>query len=161
MIFISISKIKTIRVKMAGRAAELVYYGPEGGLSIGVGAVSNSAQTCKGDLPTATSCALLIVRYCGMDSEIGQISLDRLTHPNSTSPLGLTLDCKVDLVPPAQYWVGKSPLDAVDRSCFRRNLCDLVTSSFRGAVEIPRVGFASACAGARGRCPALATPRTM
>ena len=79
--------LQQIRVSMAGRAAELVYYGQEGGLSMGVGAASQARAEVKGDLPKATWYALAIVRRFGMHSEIGQISLDMLAEIHSTYPL--------------------------------------------------------------------------
>ena len=79
--------LQRIACAMAGRAAELVYYGQEGGLSMGVGAASQARDDYPGDLPKATQLALSIVRGYGMDSEIGQISLDVLAERYSTYPL--------------------------------------------------------------------------
>jgi ATP-dependent metalloprotease FtsH len=55
-----------IRQAMGGRAAEMLYYGDDEGLSSGV----------ESDLQTATRCAEVMVRNYGMDSGIGQVALD-------------------------------------------------------------------------------------
>jgi ATP-dependent Zn protease len=55
-----------IRQAMAGRAAELLYYGDEKGLTTGVGE----------DLRAATRYAEMMVRRYGMDEGIGQIVLE-------------------------------------------------------------------------------------
>ena len=77
--------LRDIRVSMAGRAAELVCYGPEAGLSIGVG-VPRAAGGGGGDLPTASQKAIQMVRVYGMDDEIGQLALDELTVQYSQRP---------------------------------------------------------------------------
>jgi len=51
---------------MAGRAAEMLYYGPDAGLSSGV----------QSDLETATHWAGLMVRRFGMSPEMGQVAMD-------------------------------------------------------------------------------------
>lgn len=79
--------LQSIRCNMAGRAAELVYYGRVGGLSTGVGIVTQARRSSDGDLPKATQLALDIVRGYGMNSEIGQISLDVLAERYSSYPL--------------------------------------------------------------------------
>ncbi len=79
--------LQFIRCCMAGRAAELVYYGDEDGLSMGVGMAFQARDKYEGDLPKATKIALQIVRGFGMDSEIGQISLDVLAERYSTYPM--------------------------------------------------------------------------
>ncbi len=53
--------LSRIRTALAGRAAELVYYGEDGGLSTGAG----------GDLATATSLGRQYVCYYGMDKSFG------------------------------------------------------------------------------------------
>jgi cell division protease FtsH len=79
--------LQEIRCSIAGRAAELVCYGKEEGLSTGVGSATQARYEPEGDLPKATQLALNIVRGFGMDSEIGQISLDALAERYSTYPL--------------------------------------------------------------------------
>lgn len=54
-----------IRESMGGRAAELLYYGEDDGLSTGVGS----------DLRHATQWAVRMVQEFGMDSEMGQIAV--------------------------------------------------------------------------------------
>jgi ATP-dependent Zn protease len=78
--------LRDIRVSMAGRAAELVCYGPEAGLSIGVGA-PRAVGGSGGDLPTASQKAIQMVRVYGMDAEIGQLAIDELTVEYSQRPL--------------------------------------------------------------------------
>ena len=53
--------IGRIQTALGGRAAEIVYYGPENGLSTGV----------SGDLKTATQLAEYMICDCGMDEEAG------------------------------------------------------------------------------------------
>lgn len=79
--------LQSIRCCMAGRAAELAYYGREEGLSTGVGTATQARTRPAGDLPKATQLALSIVRGYGMDSEIGQISLDVLAEQYASYPL--------------------------------------------------------------------------
>ncbi|NCC44188.1 MAG: AAA family ATPase [Clostridia bacterium] len=50
-----------IRTALGGRAAELVYYGMEGGISTGA----------SGDLSQATAVAKYMICQCGMDDELG------------------------------------------------------------------------------------------
>lgn len=69
-----------IRIAMGGRAAEIVYYGREGGLDTGVGGE-------KGDLAIASRIAIAMVRDLGMCNEIGQLALDVLAVSNSPRPL--------------------------------------------------------------------------
>jgi len=57
---------------MGGRAAEIIYYGEEEGLSTGV----------AGDLKNATSIAKLMVREYGMDSDFGIILFDESFSPS-------------------------------------------------------------------------------
>ena len=78
--------LRDIRVSMAGRAAELVCYGPEAGLSVGVGA-PRAVGGGGGDLPTASQKAIQMVRVYGMDEEIGQLAVDELTVEYSQRPL--------------------------------------------------------------------------
>lgn len=78
--------LRDIRVSMAGRAAELVCYGPEAGLSVGVGA-PRAVGGGGGDLPTASQKAIQMVRVYGMDKEIGQLAVDELTVEYSQRPL--------------------------------------------------------------------------
>lgn len=59
-----------IREAMAGRAAEMIYYGGEDGLSTGV----------SGDLSNATQWASRMVREYGMSDEFGQISVRETAH---------------------------------------------------------------------------------
>jgi cell division protease FtsH len=56
----------TIRQSMGGRAAEIIYYGEENGLTTGV----------SGDLQTATHYAEIMVRAYGMGEGIGQVTID-------------------------------------------------------------------------------------
>jgi len=78
--------LRDIRVSMAGRAAELVCYGREGGLSISVGAPI-AAGGNGGDLPTASRKAIQMVRVYGMEKEIGQLAIDELAEQYSQRPL--------------------------------------------------------------------------
>ncbi|HPY49839.1 MAG TPA: AAA family ATPase [Sedimentisphaerales bacterium] len=78
--------LRDIRISMAGRAAELVCYGPDAGLSIGVGA-PRAIGGGGGDLPNASQRAIQMVRVYGMDEEIGQLALDELSVENSQRPL--------------------------------------------------------------------------
>lgn len=55
----------SIRQTMAGRAAEMIYYGDEDGLSTGVGS----------DLQQATRVADSMVRHYGMTTSLGQVAL--------------------------------------------------------------------------------------
>ncbi len=55
-----------IRQAMGGRAAEIVYYGDENGLTTGV----------SGDLKTATRYAESMVRDYGMGRDVGQVAID-------------------------------------------------------------------------------------
>lgn len=66
MVYLKTELEGMIRQAMAGRAAEIVYYGPESGLSSGV----------SGDLETATHWAGLMVRQFGMSADMGHIALD-------------------------------------------------------------------------------------
>jgi ATP-dependent metalloprotease FtsH len=75
-----------IRISMAGRAAELIYYGPEAGLSIDVGWSKNIGGP-GGDLPSASQNAIQMVRVFGMDEEIGQLAVDELNVQYSQRPL--------------------------------------------------------------------------
>lgn len=56
-----------IRTALGGRAAEIVYYGRENGLSTGA----------AGDLETATQLAQYMICSCGMDEEMGLAVIDR------------------------------------------------------------------------------------
>ena len=58
--------LNRIRTSLGGRAAELVYYGPEEGLSTGP----------SGDLRTATSVARRILCTYGMDENFGLAAVD-------------------------------------------------------------------------------------
>jgi ATP-dependent metalloprotease FtsH len=78
--------LRDIRISMAGRAAELVCYGPDAGLSIGVGA-PRAVGGGGGDLPAASQKAIQMVRVYGMDEEIGQLAVDELSVENSQRPL--------------------------------------------------------------------------
>jgi ATP-dependent metalloprotease FtsH len=78
--------LRDIRVSMAGRAAELVCYGPDSGLSVGVGA-PRAVGGGGGDLPTASQKAIQMVRVYGMDDEIGQLAIDELSVEYSQRPL--------------------------------------------------------------------------
>ena len=62
-----------IRQAMGGRAAEMLYYGADEGLSTGVGE----------DLRAATRYAEMMVRSYGMDDSVGQIALDSQRFDNS------------------------------------------------------------------------------
>ena len=62
---------------MAGRAAEIIYYGEEEGLSTGVGS----------DLQEATKRANLMVRHFSMVKDVGQIALEELATRGSAIPL--------------------------------------------------------------------------
>ncbi len=53
--------LANIRTALAGRAAEIVYYGPQDGISTGAG----------GDLVSATRTAQYLLCSCGMDEEFG------------------------------------------------------------------------------------------
>ena len=77
---------RDILISMSGRAAEIVYYGREEGLSTGVGA-SESIGGPGGDLPNASQKAIQIVRVYGMCDEIGQLALDELAVSHSPRPL--------------------------------------------------------------------------
>jgi ATP-dependent metalloprotease FtsH len=59
-----------IREAMAGRAAEMIYYGNDEGLSTGV----------SGDLSNATHWASKMVREYGMSDEFGQIAIRETAH---------------------------------------------------------------------------------
>ncbi|MBF0518659.1 MAG: AAA family ATPase [Nitrospirae bacterium] len=61
-----------IRQSMAGRAAEIIYYGEQNGFSTGV----------SSDLKTATHYADLMVRQYGMSKEIGQITVPLQLNSN-------------------------------------------------------------------------------
>ena len=58
--------LSRIRTALAGRAAELVYYGDEAGLTTGA----------SGDLQTATRLAEAMIGHYGMDGELGLSSFD-------------------------------------------------------------------------------------
>ena len=60
--------LSRIRTSLAGRAAELVYYGEEAGLTTGA----------SGDLQTATHLAEAIIGHYGMDEELGLSSFDKI-----------------------------------------------------------------------------------
>jgi ATP-dependent Zn protease len=75
-----------IRISMAGRAAEVICYGPDAGLSVGVGA-PRAIGGAGGDLPTASQKAIQMVRVYGMNEEIGQLAVDELAVENSQRPL--------------------------------------------------------------------------
>jgi ATP-dependent metalloprotease FtsH len=62
-----------IRQAMGGRAAEMLHYGADEGLSTGVGE----------DLRAATRYAEMMVRSYGMDDSVGQIALDSQRFDNS------------------------------------------------------------------------------
>lgn len=61
--------IDRIRVDLGGRAAEILYYGEEEGISTGP----------SGDLENATDTALAMLIYYGMDKEFGLAAIDRKT----------------------------------------------------------------------------------
>ena len=63
--------VARIRTSLAGRAAELVYYGDEEGVSTGA----------SGDLATATRIAESMICHYGMDGEMGLSYLDGETLP--------------------------------------------------------------------------------
>jgi ATP-dependent metalloprotease FtsH len=63
-----------ICISMAGRAAEILYYGEKGGLDTGV----------SGDLKTATHWAIRMVTEFGMCKELGQVSLRDTYYERST-----------------------------------------------------------------------------
>ena len=60
--------LSRIRTALAGRAAELVYYGEDLGLTTGA----------SGDLQTATRLAEAIIGHYGMDEEMGLSSFDKV-----------------------------------------------------------------------------------
>ena len=69
-----------IRISMAGRAAEIIYYGEEGGLDTGV----------AGDLKIASHWAFRMVTEFGMCSELGQLSLkDTFFERSTDGPLAI------------------------------------------------------------------------
>lgn len=63
-----------IRESMAGRAAELIYYGDEEGLSTGV----------SGDLRHASQWAARMVQEFGMDNTVGQLAVGDITGEHAT-----------------------------------------------------------------------------
>ena len=66
--------LSRIRVALAGRAAEIVYYGAKDGVSTGA----------SGDLRTATKVAEAMICSYGMDEEIGFSSIDLDSIQNSS-----------------------------------------------------------------------------
>ncbi|MBW2638233.1 MAG: hypothetical protein JRC86_12090 [Deltaproteobacteria bacterium] len=80
---------------MGGRAAEMLYYGDEEGLSTGVGE----------DLHTATHYAEMMVRNYGMDDSVGQVVLD--TKRFDTGPLAAQV----------MQAVGRIVKEQLDRAC--------------------------------------------
>ena len=78
--------LRDICISMGGRAAELMCYGPDEGLSTGVGA-SRGIGGGGGDLPSATQRAIEMVRVYGMTEEFGQLAVDELFVQNSQRPL--------------------------------------------------------------------------
>lgn len=56
-----------IRTSLGGRASEVVYYGPEDGISTGA----------SGDLASATSTAMRMICDLGMDDTLGVAVIDR------------------------------------------------------------------------------------
>ena len=101
---------------MAGRAAELIYYGDEEGLSTGVGS----------DLRNATNWAERMIREFGMSEELGQVYLG--SHAGSDGPLAerisseagrlvrQQLDCALELLT-----AHKEQLDALSAELLERN----------------------------------------
>ena len=74
MLYTKQELLDRIRTSLGGRAAELVYYGEQEGVSTGA----------SGDLRTATSLAEQMLCHYGMDTSIGMSYLDNVT---ATSPL--------------------------------------------------------------------------
>ena len=75
-----------IRQAMAGRAAEIVYYGPDQGLSSGVAS----------DLKLATRYAEQMVRDFGMGTNIGQVALNG--HMAHSSPMAIRITREVEKI---------------------------------------------------------------
>jgi len=79
-----------IRQAMGGRAAEIVYYGPDEGLSTGV----------SGDLKNAAFWAGRMVREFGMSDHLGHVSIDERRLYDG--PLGREVAAAVDAIVRAQ-----------------------------------------------------------
>jgi cell division protease FtsH len=116
--------LREIRGKMAGRAAELVYYGAEAGLSVGVG-VPKTIGGDGGDLPDASQIAIQMVRVYGMDSEIGQLAVDELTVANSQRPLAERTLLLAEKIVSEQLNAAKALIEA-DRDQFDHLVDELV-----------------------------------
>jgi ATP-dependent Zn protease len=71
---------------MAGRAAEILYYGEEEGCSSGV----------RGDLEAATHWARLMVQHYGMDDRVGLVAMDFSTRIEG--PLAVMVNKSMDRI---------------------------------------------------------------
>jgi len=86
MLYTRTELLGRIRQSMAGRAAEILYYGMEEGLTTGV----------SGDLQTSTHYAEMMVRDYGMDDHIGQIKID--PRRLADGPLGIEVNMAVQKI---------------------------------------------------------------
>ena len=77
-----------IRTALGGRAAELVYYGPEEGLSTGA----------SGDLRSATHIAAAMIRNYGMDADYGLYvgETDAVNDPEDREKIKMLLFSEMD-----------------------------------------------------------------
>ena len=77
-----------IRTALGGRAAELVYYGPEEGLSTGA----------SGDLRSATHIAAAMIRNYGMDADYGLYvgETDAVNDPEDREKIKMLLSSEMD-----------------------------------------------------------------
>ena len=82
--------LSSISTSLAGRAAEIVYYGAEGGLTTGATA----------DLQNATRVARYMICHCGMDEEIGLVYVsdeEARENPLITKRVGEILKVRLDV----------------------------------------------------------------
>ncbi|MGB2865391.1 MAG: AAA family ATPase [Sedimentisphaerales bacterium] len=129
--------LRDIRVSMAGRAAELVCYGPEAGLSIGVGA-SKAIGGRGGDLPTASQNAIQMVRVYGMDEEIGQLAVDELTVEYSQRPLAERTLLLAEKIVSEQLNIARALIEK-NRSEFDRLVDELIKKNRLSEEDLVRI----------------------
>jgi len=104
-----------IRTSLAGRAAEIAYYGEEAGLTTGV----------TGDLQNASRLARYMICQCGMDDEIGLVFIDEknmsdamcsLVNKRVNETLKVQLSLAVGII-----MENKRAIDALVRALLEKN----------------------------------------
>jgi ATP-dependent metalloprotease FtsH len=113
---------------MAGRAAEIVCYGEENGLSTGVGS----------DLKDATKLALKMVREFGMGKDTGQIALEVFAGQNGALPFAEQIAQQVEAVISEQLREAVSLIEA-NRELFDTLVDELVERNRLSESELAKI----------------------